>query len=213
MPTLLQFYLSFCAIITSALTVYCSCFIADSNSFVHFFLFFFRSFFQIVTPEQVSNLEGKVAQCEAALATCRLNRKNASASAKESAIRVKAIEIEVLKNNPIENIFISSSPFFDIYSLLSCWDFLNLFLIWFLSYMIILTQLEKLDLEINRMNGQVAILILRLEVLQKDVKLSPAEIKDMEVLEVRTYVMWNVFERPVLSISKKQIFQWWHFSN
>lgn len=74
--------------------------------------------------------------------------------------------------------------------------------------MIILTQLEKLDLEINRMNGQVAILILRLEVLQKDVKLSPAEIKDMEVLEVRTYVMWNVFERPVLSISKKQIFQW-----
>jgi RecA-family ATPase len=43
-----------------------------------------------------------------------------------------------------------------------------------------------LDLEINRVKGQVAILISRLEDLQKDVKLSPAEIKDMEVLEVRT---------------------------
>jgi hypothetical protein len=38
----------------------------------------------------------------------------------------------------------------------------------------------------NRVKGQVEILISRLKVLQKDVKLSPAEIKDMEVLEVRT---------------------------
>ena len=67
-----------------------------------------------MTPEQVSILEGKVAQCEAALAACRLNRKNASASAKESATRVKAIEIEVSKYNPNTNTFISSLSFLDI---------------------------------------------------------------------------------------------------
>lgn len=49
-------------------------------------------------------------------------------------------------------------------------------------------QLEKLDLEINRVKGQITILVTRLEVLQKDVKLSPAEIKDMEVLEVRNWL-------------------------
>ena len=67
-----------------------------------------------MTPEQVSILESKVAQCEAALAACRLNRKNASASAKESATRVKAIEIEVFYNNPHAYTFSSSSSSFDI---------------------------------------------------------------------------------------------------
>lgn len=67
-----------------------------------------------MTPEQVSILEGKVTQCEAALAACRLSRKNASVSAKESATRVKAIEIEVLKNNPQVYTFIFSLSLFDI---------------------------------------------------------------------------------------------------
>lgn len=67
-----------------------------------------------MTPEQVSILEGKVAQCEAALAACRLNRKNASVSAKESATRVKTIEIEVLKYDPHVYAFISSLSLFDI---------------------------------------------------------------------------------------------------
>ena len=50
---------------------------------------------QTVTPEQVSILEAKVTQCEAALAACRLNKKNSSTSAKESVTRIKTIEIEV----------------------------------------------------------------------------------------------------------------------
>ena len=41
-------------------------------------------------------------------------------------------------------------------------------------------------MEINRVKGQITVLISRLDVLQKDIQLSPAEIKDMEVLEVST---------------------------
>jgi hypothetical protein len=50
---------------------------------------------QLVTPQQVSALEGKVAQCETALATCRLSKRDAQTAAKDSAARIKAIEIEV----------------------------------------------------------------------------------------------------------------------
>jgi hypothetical protein len=91
-------------------------------------LLFFLLWCQIVTPEQVSNLEGKVAQCEAALAACRLNRKNASASAKESATRVKAIEIEVSKYNPNTYTLISSLSFLDNQFLLSLDDCFIMFL-------------------------------------------------------------------------------------
>ena len=70
---------------------------------LHFqFSFFIFTFCQAVTPEQVSILETKVAQCEAALATSRMNKKNSAASAKESATRIKAIEIEVFTNNMIK---------------------------------------------------------------------------------------------------------------
>lgn len=43
----------------------------------------------------MSVLEGKVAQCEAALAACRNSKKEAQTTAKDSAAKIKAIEIEV----------------------------------------------------------------------------------------------------------------------
>ena len=41
-------------------------------------------------------------------------------------------------------------------------------------------------MEINRIKGQIIALTTRLDVLKKDVQLSPSEIKEMEVFEVRT---------------------------
>jgi hypothetical protein len=65
---------------------------------------------QLVTPQQVSVLEGKVAQCETALATCRLSKRDAQTAAKDSVARIKAIEIEVSNDNSTQ---IYSTPFPD----------------------------------------------------------------------------------------------------
>jgi predicted transcriptional regulator len=50
-----------------------------------------------VTPQQISALEGKVAQCEAQLALCRATKRNSELAVKDGCNRLKAIEIELEK--------------------------------------------------------------------------------------------------------------------
>lgn len=49
-------------------------------------------------------------------------------------------------------------------------------------------------MEINRIKGQIIALTSRLDELRKAVQLSPSEIKDMEVFEVRMYLSCHHFE-------------------
>lgn len=60
-------------------------------------------------------------------------------------------------------------------------------------------------MEINRIKGQIIALTSRLDVLKEDVQLSPSEIKDMEVFEVRTCLV-IISDKMILSLLMRSIF-------
>ena len=55
-------------------------------------------------------------------------------------------------------------------------------------------------MEINRIKGHIIALTSRLDVLKKDVQLSPSEIKEMEVFEVRTCLVIIILYKMILSL-------------
>lgn len=54
----------------------------------------------MVTAEQITALEGNVAQLESTLSACRVNKKNAQMAVKDGTARIKAIDIEVRRRHP-----------------------------------------------------------------------------------------------------------------